>query len=102
MKPNLLTILSFSIALSGCATNVKNISWDKVSLTEIRNICKERKDIVGCAMYAKDGSWCRVYTPKHEDMDKVFPGQKMTNEVKEWLILGHEMKHCFEGSFHKD
>lgn len=98
MKPKLLIILSFSL-LIGCQSGT-NIKWERTSLENITQLCQDPKS-VGCAHYNTDQKVCTIYTPLETELVKV-DRIKATNEVKQWVILGHEAQHCFEGKFHKE
>lgn len=82
--------------LAGCGTFSAqpktasvSVSWALVENPE--QICKQLGAtakpglvIKGCAHFALDHSWCVIYT-----------AQETSN-----AILGHELRHCFEGHFH--
>lgn len=97
MKPKSLIILSFSL-LAGCASGM-HITWERTSIENITQLCKS-KTVVGCAVYSQDQRQCFVYTPLESELHLVTQ-LKTTDEIKQWIILGHETQHCFEGQFHK-
>lgn len=77
-----------------------NITWERTSLENINQLCKNQKNVVGCAIYSKEEKLCYVYTPLESELPLVTQ-LKATDEIKQWIILGHETQHCFEGKFHK-
>lgn len=104
MRKTLLVLL-----LSGCALPAVNITWERVSISEINNQCTMHSGAIGCSKVDKDvaktgqaASWCRIYTPTRADLEVLAKkrSDKLTPEVLEMAILGHELRHCFEGSYH--
>jgi hypothetical protein len=104
MKPRSLIILSISLA--GCSAMPKtvNISWERKPLEQIGVQCVSHS-AYGCSSYDKENSWCRISTPTRVELAEIIAKDSklkgMSPEGLEWLILGHETKHCFEGQFHK-
>jgi hypothetical protein len=89
-------ILILAALLTGCATSQPQIHWVKVTSVEEANthcaFVKGRqaayKEVLGCQYWA--GKVCTVVAP---DCAKA-------GDLKCFGILGHEVKHCFEGAFH--
>lgn len=83
------------LLLAGCAAQPQ-IHWIKVSsVAEASSYCNfargraaEPKQLLGCQFWA--GKVCTVVAP---DCDR--PG-----DLSCFGVLGHEIKHCLEGSFH--
>lgn len=77
------------IFLTACTSmpSERTISWTIVDTREeLQIICNTKSlNVVGC--YRDGGVVCRVYTLK--------------NDPEEHDTLGHEVKHCFQGRFHK-
>jgi len=93
-----VAILLTLTMLAGCETfevnnktNTTTVSWfvvDNVKqvcneLFKLHNI-KQKLMVDGCAIWIEDFSICVIVTPKIT-----------THEV-----VGHEIRHCFEGHFH--
>ena len=91
-----IIILWITILLAGCAsvdphlkTSSTNVKW--VLKDDINTWCRNLTDgsflitYHGCARWKKDFSSCIIYT------------SKKTNN----FVLGHELRHCFEGHFHQ-
>jgi hypothetical protein len=95
MKQILLIIL-----LTGCSTFTARpyeervteatiVTW--ITVDDIQETCKNLgikdpgpfRHLLGCVKYSK--KTCRIYTEKITSME----------------ILGHELRHCFEGKFHE-
>lgn len=85
-----LTAAIAALLLSACATppvsdpDVVRVKWVRMSSVELK-----------CGMGAKGcyrmlGNTCVVYTPIPR------PGYDLTLHA----ILGHEVRHCFDGDFH--
>jgi hypothetical protein len=86
---------------SGCAsTSLPGsgdvvVRWHTASLSEINEICnagmsgKDRKSVWGC--YRLAFNQCTVYTAR--------PDSKEDPQLHD--TLGHEVRHCFQGAFHK-
>jgi hypothetical protein len=76
-------------------TNKTTVTW--VPVDNIRKTCEEQSKRRGfggfgipmeaCTFWDKGitGNSCVIYTPRTVD----------------YWIIGHEMRHCFQGSFHK-
>lgn len=100
-----MRIIWLLLLLPGCASTVfeeqdfqyygedfRIIKWVSLSKEELQNKCYSitgskvsfNRSILGCAEYKKDRT-CTIYT------------QENTNHQ----ILGHEVRHCFQGNFHK-
>jgi len=94
-------VFLFLLVLSGCKTIDESFTTNlKITSTEIEWIvvenadvfCSEKKNIrvtwfeviTACAVWRLDFSKCTIYTNK-----------ELTHST-----LGHEIRHCFEGSFH--
>lgn len=83
-----LSILALLVMLAGCSFNgARNITWEVVpTLQELQQICWTKSpNVVGC--FRDGGVVCRVYT--------------LEGDKEEHDTLGHEVKHCFKGRFHK-
>jgi starvation-inducible outer membrane lipoprotein len=83
-----LFIFSLVLLVSGCTSipNTKLISWEKLPKDKLVQVCQTKNNrISGCARISFD--ICRIYTWE-DDPDE--------NE-----LLGHELKHCFLGRYHK-
>jgi len=101
MKFSLLMLISI---LTGCVslsdnsfkavkpekrlTNKTTVMW--ITVDDVDATCKSlntsfTKDmnILGCA--EMDRNWCKIYTNKNTTM----------------TVLGHELRHCFEGYWHE-
>ena len=46
-----------------------------------------------------DGTTCHVFAP--DPPMKEVAGKKFYRN-DQWSVLGHEVKHCFDGAFHKN
>lgn len=85
------TIMAVSFALvflAGCAAGAgMRIRWERYAIEELQRVCGAPRAIrvVGC--YARVGDSCVVRT---WDQDP---------ELHD--TLGHEVRHCFEGAWHK-
>lgn len=94
-----ILFLPITLALTGCIasgpfianskTTTTSVTW--VQVDDINSHCKKlinRKfDITiyfGCATWTHNFKKCTIYTGKTTDE----------------TILGHELRHCFEGNFH--
>lgn len=72
------------------------IEWIKVAPADIHKVCRDISRAVlvngrinGCSVQTKAG--CRIYAAdfKQDDTTKM-------------AVLGHEVKHCFDGQWHED
>ena len=93
-----VTILLTLIMLAGCETFVVNkkvnttvVSWYVVE--DVKKVCnelfkanniKQKMIVEGCAIWKEDFSSCTIITPLTTTHD----------------VIGHELRHCFEGHFH--
>lgn len=89
--PIMIKLLPIVLLLGACATP-PTIQWVKVvSVREASEYCsflgKRPMNVRGCMYRAADGR-CVVVAPDGETVEALG-------------ILGHEIKHCFDGSFHK-
>lgn len=89
-----LIILSFSLA--GCATESKQVYWERLPLAQLNEVCDKwnhyKTGVYGCAIQRQpNDNRCYVYT-----LDSLVPAGP-----KEQFVLGHEVMHCFRGSFHQ-
>jgi len=111
----LLDIVTIAICvyfLFGCASQPKsaNIIRHQVTLEEIKEICYRSphgilNNNIGCAYYTNsNGGTCNIYVPKQSEYDKLRSlsvSYSKANDISiELYILGHEVKHCFEGAWH--
>lgn len=97
----------FLLLLTGCSTvpvdGVIPIKWhktDKAWLEASKFMPVTRSDMFsmqGGSFW--DGKVCHVFAP--DPKMKEVAGKKFYTE-NQWAILGHEVKHCFDGAFHKD
>ena len=72
------------------------IEWIKVKSSDIHKVCRDQSRAVlvygqinGCTVYTKTG--CKIYAADFT-----------LEETGKQAILGHELKHCFDGNWHKD
>lgn len=73
--------------LLGCASvGEQRIVWHKASDSDLHALCKDDK-VRGCAW--RSGGACHVVAPDLSELSL------FTLET-----LGHEVKHCFDGSWH--
>jgi hypothetical protein len=102
MKPAIATLMVAATLISGCATTDPapgsgevTVRWHTASLAEINDICnagmpaKHRKSVWGC--YRRAFNQCTVYT--------AHPDSREDPQIHD--TLGHEVRHCFHGAFHK-
>jgi len=101
MKAAGMLALAVALALSGCASVPQDgggdvvVRWHTASLAEINDICnagmpaKHRKSVWGC--YKRSFNQCTVYTAS--------PDSREDPQLHD--TLGHEVRHCFHGAFHK-
>jgi hypothetical protein len=74
-------------------TSVKWIQVDNINVgcnieSRKRGLPEYNKPIDGCSFWDKTlfGNTCLIVTPKHVD----------------YWTFGHELRHCFQGGFHKE
>jgi hypothetical protein len=77
-------------------TDESSISWEQV--TNIQKACDHRKELIDKKKYAYKVEACSIWK-------KNFFGHWhchiiTTKNVSMWT-LGHELRHCFQGEFHK-
>ena len=96
-----LFALGLVLIVSGCASAPSQdsgavvVRWHMASLEEVNQICnagtpaKHRKSVWGC--YRRSFDICTVYTAR--------PGTNEDPQLHD--TLGHEVRHCFLGAFHK-
>lgn len=83
-----MKVLAILLILSGCATaGEQRIVWHKASDLDLYALCRAT-DVRGC--YWRSGGACHVAAP---DIGRWSPHTLET--------LGHEVKHCFDGAWHK-
>lgn len=87
-----LAILLAALLLSGCATDWREIRWVKGTHAEIQAACggSFRRPLAGCAKEL--GNKCVIYTLTLD---------YLKDEDRYEQIIGHELRHCFEGAFHR-
>jgi hypothetical protein len=82
-------LLALAALLTGCATHftaastnpgMRFVEW---RTSEDLRECRPLRDVAGCAVWNE--TTCTIYT------------LPMTSHE----ILGHELRHCFEGNYHK-
>ncbi len=82
------------VAFSGCASDgAVRVFWEKVDDAKLQRVCNAPGDLVrvnGCAKVA--GDMCIIYTRAEGG----YSGQFDYHQT-----LGHELRHCFEGAWHK-
>lgn len=90
-------ILVWSLLLTGCDTFIPNLKTKSTIITwniveDANKVCKEKgvkvpndHQIIGCATFYPNMIHCEIYTNKKTTLD----------------ILGHEIRHCFEGHWHE-
>jgi hypothetical protein len=93
--------LFYLLVLSGCASNppmpaARAIEWIKVDSASIHKFCREQSravlvygQIQGCTVVSKTG--CKIYAADFKQ-----------DESAKMAVLGHEVKHCFDGNWHED
>lgn len=87
MKRALVVVL-----LAGCAASpVASIQWIKATPEQVEQWCGKKTN--GC--YKVFGGVCTVIAP---DPPLRADGSYYAGQ---WAILGHEVKHCFDGEFHR-
>jgi len=96
-----IVVLGLTLLVSACASAPSKdggsvvVRWHMVSLSEVNEICNEgmpakhRKSVWGGYRRAFDS--CVVYTAR--------PDSKEDPQLHD--TLGHEVRHCFLGAFHK-
>lgn len=102
MRTRLLLALASTWLCAACATTSPSpgsgeviVRWQTASLAEINDICnagmpaKHRKTVWGC--YRRAFNQCTVYT--------AHPDSREDPQLHD--TLGHEVRHCFHGAFHK-
>ena len=88
------------ILLTGCATVNEGVQimWHKTTnpAVDCANVHgKVSSDTSGCYVWRQ--TVCHVYAP-----DPPIPIQNAAGYHRlQWSTLGHEIKHCFDGNFHK-
>jgi hypothetical protein len=99
VRPTLL--LAPLLLLAGCASTPSPesgaivVRWHIASLAEVNEICnagmpaKQRKSVWGC--YRRTFDQCTVYTA----------GPDSREDPQLHDTLGHEVRHCFQGAFHR-
>jgi hypothetical protein len=88
------TALAFLLAslLAGCAIPMsKQVHWQRASLEELKKLCPDADNPVGCAVWTKNSNDCYIYT-----LAALEP-----NSSKEQWVIGHELLHCYNGKYHK-
>ena len=96
-----LILAGLILLLCGCASAPSQergavlVRWHMASLAEVNEICnagmpaKHRKSVWGC--YRRTFDQCTVYTAK--------PDSREDPQLHD--TLGHEVRHCFQGAFHR-
>lgn len=77
--------ISTQVAQSRYKASSTNITF--VTLDHVVPFCSKvtgKRHAVACAVWSLDHSKCTIYTAKNTDS----------------AIVGHEIRHCFEGNFH--
>jgi hypothetical protein len=81
---------------AGNITNVSNISWEYV--TNVQQSCDQQRVREGGKPYAYKVQACSTWGTN-------LLGQHfchiITGKTVDMWTLGHEIRHCFKGSFHK-
>jgi len=100
-----MRILILLIFLSGCSsldqTGAVKIKWHrgedafKQAKKLGLNVTVDQIKMLGFKYF--DGEVCHVFAP--DPPMKTING-KLDYENGQWGTLGHEVKHCFDGSFH--
>ena len=117
----LLPLLSL-LGAAGCITlpaaptrtTTTTIIRHEVSLEEINKMCFRAPHgttlaHIGCAFFNPAtvgvGGICTIYVPAKNEYEQLveklrLKGKQVSIEAIELHILGHEVKHCFEGDWH--
>ena len=91
-------LLLIGISLVGCASTAPNgeavrVRWEVASLKDVNEICNDgipmanRKRALGC--YRRSFDECTIYTADLKEDPDLHD------------TLGHELRHCFVGRFHR-
>jgi len=95
-----------ALSLSACAAPSPDavlIKWHRTEqawLEVSKHVKVTNKDMFTMQGYAYfDGTTCHVFAPDPK-MKEVAGKKFYTND--QWAVLGHEVKHCFDGAFHKN
>src|SRR5215510_8547813 len=95
------SLIAALLLLCGCAatrpqeSGAITVRWQMASLAEVNEICnagvsaKHRKSVWGC--YRRTFDQCTVYTAS--------PDSREDAQLHD--TLGHEVRHCFQGAFHR-
>jgi hypothetical protein len=84
----------------------QNITWNRVPLSQISQQC-QMHSAYGCAIVSLDTQgkpdkrFCSIFTPTKAEIEKIAIEKKLPVDSVEFYILGHELRHCFEGYFHQ-
>lgn len=87
-----------TMLLAGCASAPAGVAveWIKTPLETVHDICRAQSTAVlvygriyGCTIRTATG--CKIYASDFEE-----------SETAKMAVLGHELKHCFDRSWHKD
>lgn len=94
------------LLLTGCAAPAPDavlIKWhrtEKAWLEVSKHVKVTTQDMWSMQGYTFfDGATCHVFAPDPK-MNEIAGKKFYRND--QWAILGHEVKHCFDGAFHKD
>ena len=95
-----MRLLLIVVLLAGCAAperEVNGIVWHRAGAKETTVACfRVYGKVAGCeavsGFYYWEGGRCHVYAPDTTSKSGVLNG--------DMDVLGHEVKHCFDGLFH--
>lgn len=96
------------LLFSGCAAAPqRTITRYELPLSELQKICGQKGEPVGCALYG--AGTCTIYVPLPSEYSKLRVeyvarygvNPNASDIAMEQLILGHEVKHCFDGNYHQ-
>lgn len=82
-------LLSILLLLTSCGWGV-SVEIEHVSQEEIDSLCDEKYRCQAYTTWSDFGA-CTIYIKPIEEYDS----ERTYNE-----LLGHELRHCFEGEFH--
>lgn len=93
MKRVMAFFLSALLSACGTAPALKekvSVRWIRTTESDVWKICGMGR--IGCSAVREDV--CYVYAPDPPMKNR------WSFKIEQWGVLGHEVKHCFDGNFH--